>query len=313
MKRQRGRILNDALEDYFSIFGSTRSLATELIRKRKNPIEVLILLCARLDATASDAASEAASSKKAFVHFLTAYGGNKDLFESVSVGDLYYELVYHRWLLEGTIPKAGRLHRFSEINDPIIRLFEGAGLPITLKDSAILLGTLMRILKDEFRCTPRQPLSKARTVKVARFFQRVVSAFEKTRLRAIAANLPKALGDLTESKKVCTILYERFRCESIHGATIILNAERFFSETGVYWEPRYSDYYGAFEMIEFSAQFLLGCLERCIETYRRHLLAKGKIPPNIHFHGFGDEMMSGLAFLDEEFLPEGGAVRFKIG
>ena len=149
MKRHRGRILNDALENYFSIFDSTRSLATELIRKRKNPVEVLILLCARLDAIASDAASEAASSKKAFVHFLTAYGGNKDLFECVSVGDLYYELGYHRWLLEGTIPKAGRLHRFSEINDPIIRLFEGAGLPITLKDSAILLETLMRILKDE--------------------------------------------------------------------------------------------------------------------------------------------------------------------
>jgi hypothetical protein len=48
MKRHRGRILNDALENYFSIFDSTRSLATELIRKRKNPVEVLILLCARL-------------------------------------------------------------------------------------------------------------------------------------------------------------------------------------------------------------------------------------------------------------------------
>lgn len=165
----------------------------------------------------------------------------------------------------------------------------------------------MRILKDEFRCAPRQSLSKARTVKVARFVQRVVGAVEKTRLRSIAANLPKALGDLTESEKVCTIFYERFRCESIHGATIILNAERFFSETGVYWETRHSDFYGAFEMIEFLAQFLLGCLERCIDTYRRHLLATGKIPPNIHFHGFGDDVMSGLAFLDQGLLPEAGA------
>jgi hypothetical protein len=34
---------------------------------------------------------------------------------------------YHRWLLEGTIPKAGLIHKFSDIDNPTIQLLEDAG------------------------------------------------------------------------------------------------------------------------------------------------------------------------------------------
>jgi hypothetical protein len=174
-----------------------------------------------------------------------------------------------------------------------------------------LLATLTRILQREFRVKPRQPPSKPRLVKTSQLEQRIRSAAKKTRLRPIADKLPKALRSLLESKKVCTILYTRFRCEAIHGATIVLNSERFFSEKQIYWAPVYSDYHGDYEFLEFPGQFLLGCLESCINTYRHHLKAKGKIPPNIHFHIFRD-IVSELDLLDREFLPTGGSVRLKI-
>lgn len=154
--------LKDALDRYFASYNSTRALASDLIRERKNPIDVLILLCARLDALASDAVAEETPRKKAFVNFVATYGDKGELFNSVSLSDLYHELGYHRWLLEGTIPKPGRLHRFSKLDNPIIFLLEAAGLPLTFNESAVLLNTLMRVIRRRFRVMPRQPASKSR-------------------------------------------------------------------------------------------------------------------------------------------------------
>jgi hypothetical protein len=86
----------------------------------------------------------------------------------------------------------------------------------------------------------------------------------QTRLKKIAENLPKALGPLLKTKKVSTILYQRFRSESIHGATIILDSQRFFTGAEIYWKPLHSDYYGGFELIEFPAKISLSLLEHCM-------------------------------------------------
>lgn len=285
----------------------------DLIRRREHPIEALILLCARLDALASDAAPEGITSKQASRQFLEAYSGERGFFESVSVGDLYYELGYHHWLLEGTIPKPGRLFRFSKVNDPVLHLLEDAGLPLVLKDSKTLLETLMRILERNFHVRPQQRRSKPRTIRAATLKTTILTAAKQTRLRRIAEDLPAALGPLIESKKVSALLYERFRCEAIHGATIFLDEERFFAETNPYWAELHSEYYGSFELVEFPAALLLRYLDHCIAQYRGHLLAKGKIPPSVHFHVFNDDdIFSGLQFLDETLLPEGGDVRLKL-
>jgi hypothetical protein len=117
MRNKDKQDLKQALDKYFNLFDSTKDLVKTLIKERRNPIEILILLCSRLDALASDSTSEGTPSKQAFMRFVTTYGDNNDLLESVSIGDLYYELAYHRWRLEGTIPKPGRLHRFSRVDD----------------------------------------------------------------------------------------------------------------------------------------------------------------------------------------------------
>jgi eukaryotic-like serine/threonine-protein kinase len=99
-----------------------RELAKRLNDEKQQPQEVLILLCARLDALASGSVPEGTSNKKAFSKFLISYAGRRSLFDGISVGDVYYEVGYHRWLIEGTIPKPGRLQKFSRIDDPILYL-----------------------------------------------------------------------------------------------------------------------------------------------------------------------------------------------
>jgi len=148
---EKTRVLEKTLNGYFSAFESTDALVNELIEKRKNPVEALILICARLDALASDSVREGTPSKRAFTQFLSSYGGHHDLLESVSLSNLYYELSHHAWLLEGIVSSPGRLHTFGRNNLPVIQLLEDADLPLTLADSQRLLATLMRILKAEFR------------------------------------------------------------------------------------------------------------------------------------------------------------------
>ncbi|HEX5461379.1 MAG TPA: hypothetical protein VFX20_15550 [Steroidobacteraceae bacterium] len=312
MDERERRTLEQGLERYFEAYESSQSLASELIRRREHPIDLLILLCARLDALASDASSEELSHRERFSRFITHYGSHRQLFEAVSIPDLYYEIGFHRWRLEQTISAPGRLHRYGRLDDAFLHLIEDSGLPLTVKEMDRMLDTVTRILEGNFRAKARQPLSKSRTASVTRLKELIESAVRKTRLRRIANRLPSALRPLMDRARVSIILYERFRCESIHGASVRIDNRRFFSEQSVYWKPIYPIYAGRkYELLEFSANFLLDCLKTCIGGYRNHLLAKGKVPHGIYFHAFEDAW-SMLHFLDEDSLSDGGAVRLKF-
>lgn len=300
------------LDQYFSAYDSSQALAAELIQRRHYPIDILILLCARLDALASDALGDNLSQKQAFCRFLTNYSGQRKLFEAVSVSDLYYEIGYHRWKLSGTIIAPGRLSRLTELDDPFFQLIEDSGLPITLEEIGRLLDTLRRILEQNFRVKARQAKSKQRLSSVIELNNVIEDSAKRSKLRKIADRLPRALLPLMNKACISNILYERFRCESIHGAGIRIESRRFFSESAVYWKRIYPIYQGrTYELAEFPAAFLLRCLKACIRAYRAHLMAKGKVPHAIYFHGFED-LLSTVQFLDPESMPEGGVVRLKL-
>jgi len=314
LDERRRRVLEKGLDQYFSAYDSSQALASELIQRQKHPTDALILLCARLDALASDALGEESSHRKAFSRFVTNYGGERKLFDAVSIPDLNYEIGYHRWRLHGIIPAPGRLHRFGRLDDPLLHLIEDCGLPITVTEIGIMLDTLARILERSFRAKARQASSKARTVPVAQLKDLIEAAAKKSRLRQVAGRLPGAIVPLLDSVRVSNILYERFRCESIHGAKVRIDAKRFFSEQNVYWKPIYPIYLGkTYELIEFPASFLLDCLRACIRGYRAHLLAKKRVPHAIYFHGFEDaDFRSTLEFLDVESISGGGVVGLKL-
>lgn len=304
--------LQKGLDQYFSAYDSCQALAAELIQRRHYPIDILILLCARLDALASDALADNLSQKQAFCRFLINYSGQRKLFEAVSVSDLYYEIGYHRWKLSGTIAAPGRLSRVTELDDPFFQLIEDSGLPITLEEIGRLLDTLARILEQNFRVKARQAMSKQRLSSIIKLKNIIEDSAKKSRLRKVADRLPQALLPLMNKACISSILYERFRCESIHSASIRIDAKRFFSESDVYWKRIYPIYQGrTYELVEFPAAFLLQCLKACIRTYRVHLVEKGKVPHAIYFHGFED-LLSTVKFLDPESMPEGGIVRLKL-
>jgi hypothetical protein len=312
MREPKTSVLVAGLDKYFSEFDSTLSLVADLVQQRKHPADALILLCARLDALASDAANDETSNRQAFIGFLNSYGQQGDLFRSVSVGDLYWELGYHRWRLEGTVRRPGRLYRFSNVDDPLLHLLEYSGVPLTLLDCGQLLDSLMRTLQSRFHVRPRQSRSKALYASTTRVTEELVKGLERTRLRKLADSLPKALEPLLDSKTIGSQLYQRFRCEAIHSAVVRLDQDRFFSDTTLYWEPLHSEFYGSFELVTFPAQFLIKCLKSCLQTYRAHLLHKKKLPPAVHFHIFRD-VMAHLELLDETLIAGGGAVRLRYG
>ncbi len=300
-----------ALDDFFELFSPTLDLVERLIASQSNPQEIMVLLCARLDGLASSSVSEDTPNKQAFTHFLNSYGGRSDLFESVSVGDLYYELAYHRWMLDGTIPKPGRIHRYSRVDDPIIRLLEDSSIPLTVSDADALLGRILPSLRKHFRVMPGQALAKPELAKARGVEEAITGAFRTPRKAGIAQALPKALQPLLDAKTMGTILYEKFRSQAIHGAQVLFNEARFFSDREPYWEPESTPYFGSYLLVEFPAKFLVGVLRNCMKTYRAHLLAKGKFPPDVHFHVFGEESFRYIEFLDERALPRSGELKLQ--
>lgn len=140
--------LEAEIDKYFDLFAPTLGLAARLIAAKENAQDVLLLLCARLDALASSISNEAQSNRDSFTNLVIAYGGERGLMESVSAGDLYYELGYHRWLMEGMLPKAGRIVRFSHVNDPVIDLLEQSDIPLTKDAAVVLLTRIMKITEQ---------------------------------------------------------------------------------------------------------------------------------------------------------------------
>ncbi len=300
------------LDTFFRQFSSTTELVDRLIDARTHPQEILLLLCGRLDALASGRVREGEPRAKSFTRFVTAHGRRRQLFESISVGDLYYEVNYHRWLLPGTIAKAGRLHRFSHVDDDLLYLLEESDIPLTRQAAARLLTGMLRALRENFRVTPSQSISKRATAAGSEVAQVILRGLEKVVSKECLAKLPNALKPLLGSKTISRILYEKFRCGVIHGGRVLLDQRRFFSETEPYWTPLFSEYYGSFLLVEFPARFLASLLRNCIQGYRLYLAAKGKVPPDILFQAFEGEVLRYAKLVDSDLLPEGGPVKFLV-
>jgi len=299
--------LKEETHRFFALFDPTIRLAERLIAAKENAQEVLLLLCARLDALASCISSEDQSNRESFTRLVSAYGGERELMESVSAGDFYYELGYHRWLMEGMLPKPGRIVRFSRINDPVIDLLDQSDIPLTVDAARRLLTRLMRVVEYHCRCRPGQPLRKPATLKLGTLTKAIRHEFRHSRPIEID-KLSKAIQPLLRSKTVAELLYENFRNAAVHGIKVDLDENRFFHEQRPYWQPLYSEYYPPFMFLKFSGPFLLKLLGNCLRTLRAAWSVKGRIPPDAHWHLFGyglDEIHQ----IDETLLPKVRSLR----
>lgn len=299
------RVLVEGLDRFFGQYISTQELVERLIRAKSHPQEILILLCSRIDALASGAARDDEPSGKSFTNFVRTYSGESKLFDGVSVGDLYYELDYHAWSMPGMIEKAGRIHTFSRLNEPVLKLLVDSEIPVTLKDCQAFIRRVQRVLRRHFRVAPNQSRKKPPLVHATEIKRTIIDEFSSYRDPATKRALPKALDLLIDSRRLAQILYAKFRCEAIHGGHVEIDEERFFIEKQPYWKAIDSEFYGPFQWIEFPAQFLASLLSNCLRNYRKRLERIGKVPPNVHFHIFPTDAFQRLDLLDEDLLPRG--------
>lgn len=297
--------LIQGLNRYFGQFSSTRQLVDQLIKGKSHPQEILILLCSRIDALASTAAAEDDPRAEAFARFVSTYSGNRKLFESVSAGDLFYELDYHLWLMPGMLEKAGRLHVFSGLNEPIIKLLVASEIPLTLEEAQLLIRRIQRGLRKRFRVAPKQRRDKPEIGSHETIRSAIISEFSTRSAKPTGEVLRKALDPLISSKTLARILYEKFRCGVIHGGRVRIDEPRFFIEKSAYWVPMYSEYYGPFQFVEFPARFLASLFSDSIQHYRKRLEATGKVPPGVHFEMFPDDPLGHIELIDENLLPKG--------
>ncbi len=309
MKANNAASLEDMIDRYFDLFTPTTQLLERLIAAKENAQDVLLLLCARLDALASSISSENRPNREAFTKLVTAYGGHRTLMESVSLGDLYYELGFHRWLMEGMIPKPGRIASFSQVDDPIIDLIELSDIPLTTEAASALITRIMKTIERNYRCRPRQPLTKPNTVKPGALKAAIEEEFKRSRTIE-TEKLSAAIQPLLQSKTIAGLLYGNFRNGAIHGVKVNFDETKFFGELQPYWQPLYSEYYPPFMSVKFPAPFLLNLLRKCIESLRASWIAKGNVPPEAHWHIFGSGMDE-LQLLDRTLLPEPTTLRIQ--
>jgi hypothetical protein len=309
MDLTKGVNLKQEISRFFELFDPTIALAERLIAANEHAQEVLLLICARLDALASYAGREDQPNREAFTNLVTHYGGERPLMESVSAGDLYYELGYHRWLLEGLLPKPGRIIRFSRLDDPVIDLLEQSDIPLTLDAARALLTRLMKVVESRCRCRPGQPRRKPNRIKRAALTGAIEQEFKRSR-SVEADKLSNAVQPLLRSKTIAALLYENFRNAAVHGVKVDLDEGRFFREQQLHWEPLYSEYYPPFMFVKFSGPFLLSLLRNCLRTVREAWIAKGKIPPDVYWHVFGVSYEE-LNLLDQNLLPQTRSLRFQ--
>src|SRR5258708_3816510 len=92
MPKRKHFVLSDEIDRFFDLFTPTMNLVERLIADRQNAQEVLLLLCARPRCFASCISSEDKSNRESFTKLVTAFSGERTFMESISVGDLYYEL-----------------------------------------------------------------------------------------------------------------------------------------------------------------------------------------------------------------------------
>jgi hypothetical protein len=303
--------LKQALDRFFGLFRPTLDLVAGLVRSKSNVQEIILLLCARLDALASSISRQDQPNRQAFIHLVVDYAGDRSLMESVSVGDLYYELGYHRWLIDGLIPKPGRVHRFGRLNDPVIQLLDRSGVPITAGIARSFLTRIMKAISSKFRCSARQRLSKPMVAKPAAIVATLRAEFQGSKDAEILQNLGTAIQPLLATMTLAGILYDKFRNNAVHGIKVEIDEARFFTEREPFWQALYSEYYPPFLLVKFPAAYLVEMIQKCVATLRRKFLAAGKLPPDVHSLAVGYSLDQ-LDLLDTEMVADGTDLHLQL-
>lgn len=162
-----GNDIKHRITEAFSEYRSTISLVEELIDRKANIYEVILLVCARLDSLANATCQEK-TQRGNFFKFVSTYSKERDLITAVSVPDLYNYFSRLLWVLPGMIEKPGRIHLFEPVEDSSILPFVWkSDLPITETHIGSLFRFVLRILRKTYRAVPGQSRKKKQIQKLS--------------------------------------------------------------------------------------------------------------------------------------------------
>jgi hypothetical protein len=301
-----GRI-REAFEDYSETLALVRTYAAA----KQHPVELAILVCARLDSLANLAGLGRTQHDK-FERFVEEYSGQKSLLQKVAVPNIYSYLARHYDFLPITIEAPGRILQFDRDDDlPFIRFVADSGLPLTDDAISAFLRWFSRVVQKKYRTTATQTRLKPSLDSQDSLFTHIASAAADRR-SDIYRGAVGALRPLIRTFSLSSILYREFRSGLIHEFGFSIYAAEFFREPRIYWSSvshaydntRYLD-------VQFSAPWLIDLFETCLINYLKRLTTARILPPGLFFEicDVPDE----LDLLDESAMPSPKYIALALG
>jgi hypothetical protein len=169
-------------------------------------------------------------------------------------------------------------------------------------------------VQQQYRTTASQRRSKPSLASRSVFLTHLQSV-ASTRRSDVYGKLCEHLVPLVKQFSVGSILYREFRSGAIHEHGFVLDEDRFFTESGLYFTTtRYVVDPGTrYLNVEFSAKWLLSLLEESLKNYTARLVATKKLPFPL-FIQIADIMSEAdyLAFEPSDY-DEPAFVRFALG
>ncbi len=303
--------LKARIDEAFKRYRDTITLVDKLIASQRNPQEIILLTCARLDSLAN-LSFTGKSQKDAFVSFLGQHSGATATFEQISIADLYDFLAYQLWVLPGTVEKPGRLHMFDPWQDErYISFLWASDLPITVEALGALVRFILSALKRRYRVSPTQVL-RLSSLDVYDRLSMYLESEAATHRKGLYRSAIAAIRPLISEFSLGVLLYKRYRSGIIHEYGVDVDEKNFFKKESVYWRTMYKLYVPPlkFLQVEFPARLLSKILENSVEGYVVQLKKTQKLPWAL----FSDlcRFPGEIHYLDERSIPEGRAVRIAM-
>lgn len=306
-------VFKTRLYDSLSHYRESISLIDDLLKRKLAPQEIVLLTCGRLDSLANLAFPNKASQQETFCRFISHYSGQKRFFNSVSVGDLYWEFMYYSYVADGgLISIPGRIRRFGQESDIFLSFVEKSKVPITGKAVENIAFRIANILQKHFNVKKRQLSSKPKRASSAE----IKALIYKEIRRPNPDNIVAAINPMLEYFTCERILYRDYRNNSVHGLKVDFSNDEFFDNS----EPYFSWYEHlggelSVNHIQFPGRYLKNLLEKCLDTFSNHLLSKKVLPWELYNSMFSfDESMNSdsLDYLDENSMNEFEDVRWQL-
>jgi hypothetical protein len=303
-------LIEDRIKSAFNGYRDTIDILEEFVKSKKNPIELVILACSRLDALANLAYTQKRSQRDRFVSFLSTYSSKNRELNQVSLPNLYGQLMVQFVTLPETLPKPGRMHAYDILREgTFLQFMIESDLPIEEEEMTKFLHQLSVWIQRKYRTT----LTQSRKKPYLDTDNNVINHLRvcsKTYRKGLYNKAIDALKPILHEYRLSDLLYRDYRSGSIHDFDFEVDDE-FFLKTDIYTSTRW--YTGdKTEYLElcFPARWIINLYKSSIVNYEKYLIVRKKLP--LSLWKLICEGIKELEFLDDDSVQVGRDLNIRI-